>query len=538
MWQGNSGFSTRSIIECKLMNKAHTGWMIAALALLLGGVVFAEAGKRAGKYAKGHVLVKFRADEVKRQVPDYRTRGMSGMAGRLGLPPGAKVRETQFGKWTKRRQGWAEDSAEDMSIFMYVDLPPGLSEDAALTQLAGNPMLEYVEKDAIGSAGATFPTNDPRYGDKQWFLQGSSSDVARIWAPEAWDITQGSSNIIVAVLDTGLDTGRYDFNGRWVTGWNFFLNNTNTMDDDLDGGHGTQVASILGSAANDGWNGVGVDWNCKIMPLKVLDENGEGGLGLWAEATYFAVSNGANVINLSAGSLSSNVTLEAAIKFAVSNGVTFVTIADNDGTNSVRFPGWMNETITVGGITRTGTLWSGSNWGTNLDLVAPCTNMFIVRSPSGVDPNAVGTSYAAPMVAGAASLLLAVDPTLSNDEVRDLLCGGADDQVSSDTNDLAGWDVHYGWGKLNIYNSLKLLQTELDTIVTTNPASTYLSWPCTQSATTNRPYKVQWTDDLEGGPWTDASNVTYTTGRAHWTGADGGSSNRFYRTFIKRYTSW
>ncbi len=522
-------------------------YIVAVLVFaLVFGAGFASAEKergRAGRFATGHVLVKFREDEVLKRVPDYRRRGMRGVEKKLGLPPGIRVRETTLAKWMKKKRGASDTEAEDMSVFMYLDLPPGLSGDDAVSMLSRNPMVEYAEKDAIGYAGAVYPTNnpDPRYFDRQWFLHGPTAEVGRIWAPEAWGITQGSSNIIVAVLDTGLNTNLDDFIGRWVPGWDFVppVGNNPADDNDADGGHGTKVASIIGAVANDGKNGVGVDWNCKIMPVKVLDNTASGLASWWAQGTYYALSNGANVINLSAGSTESNVTLEAAIKHAVSNGVTFVTIAHNGGTNLVTFPGWMDETITVGGITKTGTFWTGGNWGTNMDLVAPSTNVFAVRNTIGLDYDAIGTSFAAPMVSGAAALLLSLDPTLDCWEIRDLLCGGAEDQISSDTNDLSGWDMHYGWGKLNIYNSMRLLLTEIDTIEAPTATNTYLSWPCTGNAETNRPYGIIWADDLTSTNWSIVSNVTYTTERAHWTGGNGGQSNRYYRTYIKRYqSSW
>lgn len=518
------------------MNRVWT-YLCSALAFLslltMAGIAEKHLDQR---YAKGYVVVKFRDEEVLKRVPGYKHRGMSAVIGKLGLPAGARIRETQVGKWRKQNRGEREDSAEDMSLFMYLDVPPGLSEDAVIDRVKNNPMVEYVEKDAIGYGGGTFPTNDEVY-IWQWQLHGDTAAVGRIWAPEAWDISQGTSDVIIAVLDTGLKLDSPEFAGRIVSGYDFYNMDSDPTDDN---NHGTAVASIICATPNNGYRMVGVDWHCKIMPLKVLGSGLDGNASDWALATYHAVSNGAKVINLSAGVWGGSTPLDDAIKFAVSNGVTFVTITHNEGMAEIRYPASMNETIAVGGITSTGTLWEFSNHGTNMDLVAPCTNIVVLLADAGenLDTNAFGTSVAAPMVSGAVGLMLAIDPTLNSDNIRDLLCAGADDQVSSDTNDLKGFDLHYGWGKLNIYNSLTLLQTKMDSAVVTNGANAYLSWPCADSVTNNEPFIVQWTDSLTNSLWTTESNITYSSGRAYWNGPSGGITSRFYRIGIKRYKSW
>jgi subtilisin family serine protease len=130
----------------------------------------------------------------------------------------------------------------------------------------------------------------------QWHHRNGTKPSAAIQTPAAWDITQGTTNIIVAVLDSGLGVSA-EFTGRLVPGYNFAYGNTNTTDDH---GHGSAVAGTLAANGNNGTVGAGVDWRCRIMPVKVLDSNNVGFYSDWAQAVDFAVNNGAEVINLSA----------------------------------------------------------------------------------------------------------------------------------------------------------------------------------------------------------------------------------------------
>lgn len=129
----------------------------------------------------------------------------------------------------------------------------------------------------------------------------------------AWDITHGTTNVIVAVLDSGL-TPSAEFTNRLVAGYNFVSNTTDTTDDH---GHGTAVAGVILANANNTNLVAGVDWYCRLMPIKVLDANNTGLYSWWAQGIDFAVTNGAKVINLSAGGSSTSTTLTRTITNAI-----------------------------------------------------------------------------------------------------------------------------------------------------------------------------------------------------------------------------
>ena len=328
------------------------------------------------------------------------------------------------------------------STFLYLTIqehsPAGIDQslDIALGILSDTEGV--VELDGVGFAGAV--PNDPSY-HLQWNHQNIQSEPA-------WDMTQGNSSIVVAVLDTGINTTLTEFSGRIVSGYDYANNDSDPADDQ---GHGTKVASVIAATGNNGTDIAGVDWNCGIMPVKVLHSSGTGYYSWWASGVDFARTNGANVINLSAGGGGSSSSLTNAINNALNADIVFVTITHNDGTSTITYPGNLPQVITVGATDRNDTRAYFSNWGPEIDLVAPGTGSIITLDINGALSIGTGTSYAAPQVAGAAALLLSLDPNLTESEVADLLISGVDDVGST------GFDEFYGWGRLNIYNSLSLV---------------------------------------------------------------------------------
>ena len=294
-----------------------------------------------------------------------------------------------------------------------------------------------------------------------------------------------------------------------------FLNDDSQPDDDHN--HGTQCASIAAATGHNATQLAGVDWQCRIMPLKVLDAANSGLYSDWADAIDYAVANGAHVISLSAGGSTSSSTLSNAIMRAISNGVVFCTITHNDSTGTIRFPGRMRPAITVGATTTNDTKASYSNWGAEIDLVAPGSAIQILgRTGSVTSGN--GTSYACPQVAATACLLLAIRPELSHGEVRALLCAAADDRVGAPAQDTAGFDVYHGWGRLNAYGSLLLASLAASEFGRTTGGLS-LAWTAPPNASNRAPFRV-----LEGVPTATglalavaSGAFSYTTQSVIWT---------------------
>lgn len=515
--------------------------VLLLVAVMMTTQLPAESILSSSAFASDHILVKFRNDIGKTTLAIATTNALSGLVTQLNLPAGVELSEPAISQILRSQQSMAGRVAGvatvtatvDLNHFFYLHLPPGLSAEKCVLMLQNNPLLEYAEPDGIGTAGQI--PNDPIF-NIQWHHTNSVNPSACIQTPAAWDITTGSSNVLVAVLDSGLNGALAEFTNRVVSGYNFVSNNTNTADDN---DHGTSVAGTLAANANNGIVGAGVDWRCRIMPIKVLDANNNGYYSWWAQGVDFAVSQGAKVINLSAGGSTSDATLTHSITNAIAHGVVFVTITHNDGIGTIRFPGNLTNCITVGATDQRDRRCGFSNFGPQIDLVAPGTNINTV----GIDGTWWvwwGTSFAAPQVAGVSSLLIAVRPDLTPDQIRNILCLGAEDQVG-DATDTPGFDNYYGWGRLNAYNSLLLAMTRIDHITALTNHQIRIDWTSPPNASNKQPYQISFSTNLIS-PWTPLTTTngfSYTSNRTFWvddgtqTGNNSNSATRFYRIQLK-----
>lgn len=255
-----------------------------------------------------------------------------------------------------------------------------------IEELKSDPNVEYVEPNYIYAASVTTP-NDTSYSSL-WGLNNTGQTVnsvsgtndADIDAPEAWDVSTGSSAVTVAVIDSGIAVGHPDLAGNLVAGYDF-VNSDSTPEDLND--HGTHVAGTISAVGNNGIGLAGVNWNAKIMPLRALGADGSGTTANIASAVTYAAQNGAHVINMSLGGSGYSQTFYNAINTARSAGVLVVVAAGNDGTNNDggthRYPCDydLDNIICVAATDQDDLLASFSNYGTtSVDVAAPGVNIY------------------------------------------------------------------------------------------------------------------------------------------------------------------
>ncbi|WP_162984890.1 S8 family serine peptidase [Mesonia aquimarina] len=380
-------------------------------------------------------------------------------------------------------------------------------------------VFEYVEPNYIATAGGkkmtTIP-NDAEYS-RQWGLKndGTFADApaisgADIQMEQAWDIEKGDDDMIVAIIDSGLRLSHPEFSGRiWTNtdevldgtdtdgngfvddifaGWDF-INNDNDPTDDH--GHGTNVAGIALSSGDNFYGYAGVNWNSQVMICKALNANNSGSYAAMAGAIYYAVDNGAKVINMSIGGSGSSSVLNDAIDYCYNNGVVLVACMMNFNNNISYYPAAYDKTIAVGSTDPDDTrsnpfFWSptsGSNYGDHIDIVAPGNYIYGLSYDSDTNYNTYwgGTSQASPLVAGVVSLLLAQNPSLTFEEIRTILQESSEDQIGDPTEDSNGFDIYYGYGRLNAKNALThqmlnsgdLKNPNSSVIISPNPIESY-----------------------------------------------------------------
>lgn len=330
-------------------------------------------------------------------------------------------------------------------------LPPHADVRAIMARVAADPRVLWVEEDAVAT-GAAVP-DDPRFGE-QWGLlntgQNGGMPDADIDATEAWDLTFGASDVLIAVLDTGVDLDHPDLRGKVLAGYDF-VNDDDVPQDDY--GHGTHVSGILGAASDNGIGVAGVCPLCTVLSIKVLNERNVGYYSWIARGIIDATDRGARVINLSLGGSSPSDTLHDAVKYAAAQNVTVVAAMMNQGNTLPYYPAAYTETIAVGATTHTDLRAPYSNMGEHIDLVAPGTSVLSTVFDDSYG-SWTGTSMAAPHVSGAVGLMLAVNPGLTPPQIRTLLRGAAD-VVAGDE-----FSIEYGYGRLNAGETVRLAHPE------------------------------------------------------------------------------
>ncbi len=337
-----------------------------------------------------------------------------------------------------------------------VEIAEGDDVPHACERLSALPEARSVEPDWVGEGG--FTVNDT-YFSSQWHLD--DPDGHSIQAAAAWDITRGSASIVVALLDTGIDAGHPEFTGRVLPGMNF-VKETPDSDVTADHPHGLYTAGLLAANADNAFGVAGVDHRCRILPVKVLDQFNKGTVFNLVQGITWAVDSGARVLSMSLINFPETDSLREALQYARDNGVVLVSCAGNGGAGDadVSWPGASPLCISVGATGHDDKRAAFSGTGQALDLVAPGKDVVTVAPDGTHDGKALfsGCSAATPIVAGIASLLLSVDPTFTPEEVQDLLERGADDGVGG-ADDPPGWDLGYGWGRVNAQRSLLLAGT-------------------------------------------------------------------------------
>ena len=257
-----------------------------------------------------------------------------------------------------------------------------------------------------------------------------------VGAPEVWAGGPGfdgvsGEGVIVAVLDTGVDLDHPEFAGRLVPGYDFV--DGDNFPDDLHG-HGTHVAGTI-AAANDGLGMTGVAYNSQIMPIRVLDANGSGWDSDIAAGIYWAVDNGAHVINLSLGGSNPSTRYLDALQYAHENDVLVVMASGNDGFSSPGYPAYYANQfgLAVGAVDSSGSVANFSNRAGSgpIDYVtAPGVGVTSSMIGGGYATWS-GTSMATPQVAGIAALLLSYDMNLSPTNLEQLIAGTASRSTGS-----------------------------------------------------------------------------------------------------------
>jgi len=367
--------------------------------------------------------------------------GAEGGAGKVrGRRPGVILLGSQIVSAPAEWRVALEEVLAEHEVDVEVVLPPGrvriarvraakgLSEEEICAKLRATRAVEFAEPDYLLPLIAI--PNDPGYSS-QWFHP-------KINTPGAWDVTQGSSAVIVAVCDTGVESTHPDLAANLLLpGYNSVDGSTNTTPVHW---HGTAVAGCVGAVGNNGLGVAGVNWTVKIVPVRVSNlGSGSAYLSDIYRGIIWAADRGAKVVNLSYDAADSATVNSAAQYLRARGGLLFVA-AGNSGVD----PGYPDYAsfVAVGATNTADTKTSWSNYGTYIDIVAPGESIYTTYTSGGY-ASVAGTSFASPIAAGVAALIYALNPAFTPDQVEHLIFTTCVDLGAP------GEDNLYGYGRVN-----------------------------------------------------------------------------------------
>jgi len=280
-------------------------------------------------------------------------------------------------------------------------------QGAAVDELERSAVVVRAAPDVVSHVLDTTPN------DSEWPAQ---EGLRVVGLPRAWDTSRGSSRVVVAVIDTGVDPNQPDLRGALVPGINLVNPGAPPLDDH---GHGTAVAGVLAARSDNKQGMAGVCWFCVVMPVKVLDSSGSGDDTVIAAGIVWAVDHGARVINMSLGGPGTSPPLTNALSYAAKKDVVVVAAAGNSGTTTLFYPAADTSVLSVAGTTTADKAYAWSNYGSWVDVAAPGCN--VAPALHGGYGRFCGTSSASPIVAGLAALIVSQQPAASAAQVRDAL---------------------------------------------------------------------------------------------------------------------
>ena len=392
-----------------------------------------------------------------------------GMAVGARIVPGEVVvgwRDSDRGRAVTRARGLARVAELGMigpGRSATVLSTKGRSVETVISELEADPAVAYAEPNYLFSlpefevtggvqvvdAGvqgtiAAVGVNDPHTGGQY--------SLDRMRVRDAWSRTKGSSNL-VAVLDTGVQSGHRDLRGRVAKGYDFVNNDGNASDDN---GHGTWVAGIIASNANDGYGIAGISWKDRILPVKIMNASGTGSTADLAAGITYAANRGADVINMSVGGFPYSQAIQDAVNRAWNRGAVLVGAAGNNARWEIFYPASYDHVVSVSATQVEDEFSRWSSYGPKVDVSAPGSSVLTTNCTAGPCQHEdwgshtyiSGTSFATPNVAGVVALIRARYPGHSPGQIVSRLRNTVDDLG------YAGRDDRYGLGRVNAYRAL------------------------------------------------------------------------------------
>jgi subtilisin family serine protease/flagellar hook assembly protein FlgD len=354
---------------------------------------------------------------------------------------------------------------------------------AVAAALARRPGVEAVTPVRIRTPHHT--PDDPEYATAQPYL-------ATVNAPAAWDVTKGAADVLIAVVDSGVDVTHPDLAGKVAGTWDVV---TGTADVTDLTGHGTFVAGVAAAATDNATGVAGAGFDSGLLAVKAADSTGAVFTDAEAAGIVWAADHGADVINVSGGSAALDPVEQQAVHYALGKGVAIVASAGNAGTTTPTYPAAYPGVLSVG-ATDGDARAASSNHGSWVDVGAPGTG---IRStvPGGGYETRTGTSYAAPLVAGEVALLRALNPAATPEMLNSAVFQGTTSNgTAAGTGTVEDYGYGFGWGRVDFAAAIDYLPPASKPAITAPASGATVSGDVVVSATSDQP-RVEF--DIDNG---------------------------------------
>jgi len=392
------------------------------------GVESFAAGGKSGDIIPGEFIVKFR-------------KNAKNAANLLNSAGATKIKD--IGGMTSGVQLIKLDDLKNSNSFAN-----NLSKNSAIEYIEPNRIitLPKIIRDLLDkfmgpkeNTEGDFP-NDPMFSN-QWHHKTMESE-------KGWEISKGSSDVTIAIIDTGIDGEHPDLKGKLGKGYDAYGKGNEYKDKQ---GHGTHCAGIASAKTHNGIGVAGVSPNSKLISVKVLQDSGSGTYAAVADGIMWAAKNQEiDVLSMSLGGPSSSKAIEDAVNEALKNGKVVVAAMGNDGSNRPSYPASIKGVFAVGATDQRDAKANFSQWGQNIQITAPGVDIYATfptysSGMPGKNYGAIsGTSMATPAVAGLAGLLKGVNPSLKGEQITKIIASSADDLGNP------GFDDKFGAGRINV----------------------------------------------------------------------------------------
>ncbi|MEC0230339.1 S8 family peptidase [Paenibacillus alba] len=413
-----------------------------------------EDNQGTSHYHQNEVVVKFKQDPTEAQLAQIKNEIKATSVQKLGYTyvfrtqgMEAKALMAYFGKWDV---AYVEPHFLYLTNDYYDDQESDSSDSTDARSSDSNSSNGTVSTDTqTSSISPNFKPNDNLFSKYQWNLPSTET-------VQGWQLNRGAKDVVIAVVDTGVDLQHPDLKGQLLPGYNVIKDNDNPQDDV---GHGTHVTGVIAALVNNNLGVAGMTWYNKVLPVKVLDQTGAGSTYSVAQGIIWAADHGAKVMNLSLGNYADSGFLHDAIKYAYDKDIALIAASGNDNTERPGYPAAYPEVFAVAASDSQNQKASFSNYGDYIGVTAPGVSIASTY-PDNQYAALSGTSMASPHVTALAALIRSTNPNLKNTDVYQIMRDSARDLGTK------GFDKYFGYGLIDVAKAIQLAEQRTSTTFT------------------------------------------------------------------------